>query len=185
MIINDEQLRRNSLIPLNFDLEEIRQFVPIAEDVWLRPILGTLFMEELQREVDDNNLTDQNGTLLVMAVWPFLGLAVTYECAPFAWLHWTETGLTLGKSDNSDSAGLKDITYFQAHVRSMLEARKEMLVKFLIDHASSFPLWEYEATSCGCLDYAIKCGCCQDPKLLPPNKLQFAWTTRRADVELR
>lgn len=185
MIINEHYLKQYSILPENFDVRELLPFVDVTEALWLRPILGTTFYEELEHQVADNDLSDENGTLLAKAVYPYLANAVVYEALPWVAIHPSEVGITVGKSDNSDSASLDQLTYLQSQLRKQVEALKEFLVKYLLEHHTSFPLWEYEPTSCGCREYAIQCGCCQKPELLPPNPLKFIYTTRRIETDLR
>lgn len=183
MIINQHYLKTYSILPENYDVSEVMPFVDVAEAVWVRPLVGTLLYDELEREVAENDISEENGTLLTKAIWPYLGLCVVYEALPFIWSHASEVGLTLGKSDNSDSATLKDITYVQSHLRKQIEARKEFAVRFLLEHHTSFPLFVYDECACGCREYAEACGCA--PKLENPNPLKFVYTTRRIDTDLR
>lgn len=184
LLINEKYLKKYSLLPLNYQMNEVMNFVRMAQEIWVRPILGTAFYEELLDQVGNNNLTDENATLLVQAVWPYLGTSFDYEYLPFAYAHISEVGVTKGKSDNSDSVDLKDITYLQSQIRKNLEARKDYLISFLRQHESSFPLWVYDECACGCsCKTNDPCGC--NPELNNPNKLDFVYTTRRIDMNLK
>jgi hypothetical protein len=109
---------------------------------------------------------------------------VAYEALPFIWSHFSEVGITLGKSDNSDSLALKDITYVQSHLRKQVEARKDFLVKYLFEHQSTFPLWVYDECACGCSLPSGSC-CNADGKLNNPNKMKFIYTPRKFNAEIR
>lgn len=183
LLINEKYLKKYSLLPLNYQMSEVMNFVRLAQEIWIRPVLGTLFYEELLDQVGENELTDENATLLVEAVWPYLGTAFDYEYIPFAYAHISEVGVTKGKSDNSDSVDLKDITYLQSQIRKNLEMRKDYLISFLKQHESSFPNWVYDECACGCSAKNDSCGC--NPELNNPNKLEFVYTTRRINSDLR
>ena len=120
LIINEKYLKKYSLLPLNYQMNEVMPFITMSQDIWLKPVLGTAFYEELLDQVGNNNLTDENATLLVQAAWPYLSTAFDYEYLPFAYAHISEVGVTKGKSDNSDSVDLKDITYLQSQIRKNL-----------------------------------------------------------------
>lgn len=184
LIINEKYLKKYSLLPLNYQMNEVMPFVTMAQEIWLRPVLGTAFYEELLDQVGNNNLTDENATLLVQAAWPYLATAFDYEYLPFAYAHISEVGVTKGKSDNSDSVDLKDITYLQSQIRKNLEIRKDYLIKFLQQHESSFPLWVYDECACGCSCKTLD-PCCGDADLNNPNPMNFVYTTRRIDTNLK
>lgn len=183
LIINEKYLKKYSLLPLNYQMNETKPFITMAQEIWVRPVLGTAFYEELLEQVGKNELSDENATLLVQAVWPYLATAFDYEFIPFAYAHISEVGVTKGKSDNSDSVDLKDITYLQSQIRKNLEIRKDYLISFLKQHESSFPLWVYDECSCGCSKTSDSC--CNDAELNNPNKLNFVYTTKRVDTNLR
>ena len=146
ILFNDKWLKEFSPIPINFNLKEVQNYIKIAEVIWLQPILGNAFYDELLYQVKNNQLSDENSTALVEAIYPYLGFAVALESLPFIWSHISEVGITLGKSDNSDSLSLKDMTYVESHLRRQVEARKDYLIKWLDTHCKSFPL--YSPSNC-------------------------------------
>lgn len=144
-LINEEYLKEYSLFPSNYDMKEVKNFIPIAEQIHIQPILGTPLYEELLEQVTTNTLTDANSTLL-LEVYKVLGLAVVYEALPFVWAHITAVGITKGKSDNSDSVENKDMAYLNTHIKSQLEYTKTQLKKWLDDYSNNFPLYIKEDT---------------------------------------
>ena len=63
MIINEKYLKEYSPIPLNHDLSEIRNYIGVAEKIWVVPVLGQDLYDEIQSQVDENKLSDENYTL--------------------------------------------------------------------------------------------------------------------------
>lgn len=182
LIINEKYLKKYSLLPLNYQMNEVMPFVTMAQEIWLRPVLGTAFYEELLDQVGNNNLTDENATLLVQAAWPYLSTSFDMEFLPFAYLHISEVGVTKGHSDNSDSADLKDITFLQSQIRKNLETRKDYLISYLRQHESSFPLWAPDELNCSCNKIDT---CCGEPHLNDPNKMNIVYTTKRVNTDLK
>ena len=45
VLINDEYLRAYSLFPKNFDLTEIENFIPLAEQIHIQSIIGIALYE--------------------------------------------------------------------------------------------------------------------------------------------
>lgn len=140
MIINEKYLKEYSPIPLNYDLSEIRNYIGVAEKIWVVPVLGQDLYDEIQSQVDENKLSDENSTLLTEGgLWQYLAFATCLEGLAFIWANFSEVGITLGKSDNSESVNLKDITYIEQNLRRQVEVLKDSLIKWLNSHLESFP----------------------------------------------
>lgn len=150
-LINAEYLKQYSMFPKNYDLTDIENFVPIAEQIHILPILGTALYEELLEQVTENKLTDKNSTLL-LEVYKLEGIAVLYESLPFVWAHVSQVGITKGKSDNSDSIENGDIAYLNTHIKAQLDYAKSYLKNWLNEFSSNFPLYKKEDECCKPID---------------------------------
>lgn len=181
MLIDSKYLKKFSPIPLNYNLDEVKNYINIAELIWILPIIGDDFYDELCTQVEEDSLTEANQTLFLEALYPYLAYAVTLEALPFIWSDINEKGITLNRSENSESVTLKDMTYLESHVRRQVEARKDFFIKYLDTHLESFPLYE-EFKHCGCNNSD---GCCSNAKLHKPNPLYQVWSTKRINTNLR
>ena len=179
MLLNKSLLKKYSPFPLNYDLTEVMQYVDVTEKIWIIKTIGHSQYNELQQQVKDNNLTPENATLLVEAIYPYLGFAVAYESLPTTWAHFSEVGITKGRSENSESLTLKDLTLVQQHLRNQVEARKDFAIHWINDHIQHFPL----ISQCKCCD----CSRCQDnnAKLNKPNPQAQIWSTNRKCTDLK
>ena len=139
------------MFPKNYDLTDIENFVPIAEQIHILPILGTALYEEILEQVSTNTLTDENSTLL-LEVYKVEGIAVLYESLPFVWAHVSQVGITKGKSDNSDSLENKDLSYLNTHIKAQLDYAKSYLRDWLNTYAINFPLYKKEDECCKPMD---------------------------------
>lgn len=177
MIINKANIAKYSNLPTNYDYSEIMNYVDVAEKVWLIEILGYDWYEELEDQVKNNTVTSENATALVEAIWPYLGFCIMYEALPAIAYHASEVSLTKGHSDNSDAIDLKELAYYQEHLRRQIEARKDFLKKWICEHIDSFPL----AVPCNC-----GCSSCNDnAKLNRPNPWAQLWSTYRKNTNLK
>lgn len=140
VLINEEYLKAYSPLPLNYQMEEIRPFITIAESIWLVDVVGKKLYSQLIEEVDNNNVTPENATLL-LKIYPYLAVAVCYESLPFIAYHFDNKGITKGKSDNSDSITGTELSNIQNHMKAELEVLKGMLEDFLREHADLYPLY--------------------------------------------
>lgn len=146
-LINAEYLKAYSMFPKNYDLTDIENFIPVAEQIHILPILGLSLYEELIEQVTNNSLTEVNSTLL-LEVYKVEGIAVLYESLPFCWAHLSQVGLTKGFSDNSQSIENKDISYLNTHIKSQLDYAKKYLKDWLDSYSVNFPLYTKEEECC-------------------------------------
>lgn len=174
MLINKKYLSEYSPLPKNYDVANLMPYVNVAEKIWVVDLVGIEFYLELSEQVQKNELSEENATLLTEGgLWQYLAYATLYEGLPFIWARITEAGIQLGKSDNSDSIDIKDLTVFQQHLRNQVEVLKEQLIKWLCTHAESFPLFDTcQCDECGC-------GCGKDASLKYPNPQRIIYGTPR------
>ena len=146
-LFNEEYLKEYSLLPTNFNTKEVWNFIPLTEQLHIVPVIGQALYEELLDQVEKNEVTPANASLL-LEIYPFEGLALMEVCMPYLAIHVSEVGLTLGKSENSDSVGIEDINYLTNYVRSQMEPLKTRLVDFLNEHSDLYPLYKKPTSVC-------------------------------------
>ena len=163
MIINKKFFAEYSPIGKNYDYSEIMLYVPVATEIWIRPLIGNDLLDEIEEQVASNTVSEENAALLTEGkLWQYLCYATCYEGLPFLWANISEVGITLGKSDNSDSITLKDLTYIQQHLRNQVEVLKDSVKRYICEHAAYYP--KADLCSCNCD------GCCNHvAKLNAPN----------------
>ena len=179
MIINEKYLKQYSPIPLNYNMAEVKNYIPVAEKIWVIPLIGYDLYDEINEQVADNEVSPENATLLTEGgLWQYLAFATVFEALPMIWSHISEVGVTKGKSDNSDSLDLKDMTYVSQHLRNQVEVLKDQLKKWLCEHYDSFPT--VDVCACGCSN------CCNhDAKLNYPNPQAQIYSTYRKNTNLK
>ena len=149
VLINSAYLKKYSPLPNNYNMEEVMPFVHPAEVLWVEPVIGTALYNELLQQVNDNQVTELNSTLL-LNIYPYLSFAVVYSALPFIQYHISEVGVTKGKSDNSDSISNADANYMSEHLRKMVEEMKKLLKNFLDTNAELYPLYRPDGEPCEC-----------------------------------
>ena len=146
-LFNEEYLKEYSLLPLNFDVKEIWNFVPLTEQLHIVPIIGKELYNELLDQVENNTVSPENASLL-LEIYPFEGLALMEVCMPYLAIHVSEIGLTLGKSENSESASIEHINYLTKYIKSSMVPLKQQLVAFLNEHSDLYPLYKKPTSVC-------------------------------------
>lgn len=179
MIINEKYMKQFSPIPLNYNMAEVKNYIPVAEKIWVIPLIGSDLFEEIDEQVKTNTVSETNATLLTEGgLWQYLAFATVFEALPMIWSHISEVGVTKGKSDNSDSLDLKDMTWVTQHLRNQVEVLKDQLKKWICEHQDSFPLADVCACNCS--------SCCNhDAKLNYPNPQAQIYTTLRRNTKLK
>lgn len=179
-IINEKFFKEYSPIPLNYNMKELKNYIPVAEKIWVIPLIGSDLFDEIEEQVKNNDLSEENSTLLTEGgLWQYLSYSTCLEGLPFLWAHISEVGITKGKSDNSDSLDLKDMTWVTQHLRNQVEVLKDQLKKWICEHADYYP--NLDVCSCGCSG----CGCNHNAKLNAPNPQAQIWSTYRKNTRLK
>jgi hypothetical protein len=148
-LINNKYLKEYSPIPLNFNMDEVNNYIGIAEDIWVKPLIGDEQYDELIQQIEDEDITEENQTLL-LAIYPLLGFATCYEALPFITYHFSEVGATKGKSENSDSIDVKELNYIQQHLREQVVFRQKTFKKWIEQYGENYPLIPPTDCSCSC-----------------------------------
>jgi hypothetical protein len=153
-------------------------YVGVAEKIWVKPLIGYDLFDEIEEQVANNTVSPENATLLTDGgLWQYLSYSTCLEGLPFIWAHISEVGVTKGKSDNSDSLDLKDMTYVTQHLRNQVEVLKDQLKRWICEHYTYYP----KADVCAC-----NCDCCNNsPKLNAPNPNVELYSTRRKNTNIR
>lgn len=145
-LINEQYLKEYSPLPLNINIEDIMPYVLITEHLWIRPLIGITQYEELQHQVEDNNVTELNSTLL-LKIYPLLSFATCFEALPILMYHISEVGITKGHSENSSSITNGDVNYINSHLRTQCAVLQNELIEWLEEHQEHYPLLRIEKPS--------------------------------------
>ena len=146
-LMNKEYLAEYSLFPKNYNYDEITNFLKLAEMLHIVPVVGQALYEELLDQVNKNEVTPANASLL-LKIYPFLGAAVFEVAVPAVAIHVSEVGLTLGKSENSESASVEYINYLTNYIKSSMVPLKQQLIDFLNEHSDLYPLYNKPTSVC-------------------------------------
>lgn len=150
-LINEQYLKAYSPIPINYNYEDIRPFISVAEEIWIIPILGRTLYNELIEQVSKNEITPENSTLLVK-IYQLEAIATLYEALPFVKSHISEVGITNGKSENSDTITTTDFANLKNHLLTQIEVLKKMLKQFLETNKECYPLYVSDICTCDSSD---------------------------------
>lgn len=173
MIINKHFLAEYSPLPRNYDYSEIMNYVGVAEEIYVKPLIGCNLYSQIEDEVEENKISEPIAALLTEGkLYQYLAFATCLEGLPMIWSHFSETGISLGKSENTDSVSLKDITYIENHLRKQVEFLKDSVKRYIIKHYEYFNI-----------DDECECACSMRP-MDSRNNFNQIYTTYREDTNL-
>lgn len=179
MIINEKYFKQYSPIPLNYNMAELKNYISVSEEIWVKPLIGTDLYDEIEEQVENNTVSDVNAALLTTGhLWQYLAFATCLEGLSFIWADFSQVGITLGESDSSKSVTLKDLTYIEANLRRQVEFLKESVKKYICERSEYFP----QVCQCEC-----ECGSCcgHAPKLQSPNANWELYAPFRKNTNLK
>ena len=156
VIISEELLKRYSPISTNVGVEKVFPYVLLAQDFYVRPILGDALLNDLQIGINNGQL-DDNQKALVIKIAPMLANYTTYLAIRSLAYSVTEKGLTKENSENSSSLDRTELGDLKMELKQTAEKCAELLVRYLCTCRASYEQWQpYE--ECECEKYTQKGG---------------------------
>lgn len=138
-LMNKEYLAEYSLLPKNYSIDEVWNFIPIAEQLHIVPIIGMKMYNQLLDEVEQNNVDPANASLLLQ-IYPLEGLAIVETAMPYLAYRVNEAGITKNSSENSEPLTVNELNYLTNYVRSQITPYKQKLEQFIQDNSELYPL---------------------------------------------
>ena len=138
-LMNKEYLTEYSLLPKNYSIDEVWNFIPIAEQLHIVPIIGMKMYTQLLDEVEQNNVDSANASLLLQ-IYPLEGLAIVETAMPYLAYRVNEAGITKNSSENSEPLTVNELNYLTNYVRSQIVPYKQKLEQFIQDNSELYPL---------------------------------------------
>lgn len=138
-LMNKEYLTEYSLLPKNYSIDEVWNFIPIAEQLHIVPIIGMKMYNQLLDEVEQNNVDPANASLLLQ-IYPLEGLAIVETAMPYLAYRVNEAGITKNSSENSEPLSVNELNYLTNYVRSQIVPYKQKLEQFIQDNSELYPL---------------------------------------------
>ena len=151
LIISEELLKLYSPLSRNVDVDKVYPFLHLAQEFYLEDILGIALLEELQSQVESGEITEENKALL-LKVAPVLANYACYLAMRSLTYSVTEKGITLEKSENSQTISEKELGEYILSLKTLCEMHKEVLIKYLCRCALTYPLWRANE-DCHCEKY--------------------------------
>lgn len=141
LIITENYLKQNGVISDNADMKLITPTILLVQDMHIHPLLGTDLFDEVCDQIDNNNTTALNQTLLDDYVLPALMWYVQSKVAPIFKYRFENKGVMVKNSDNSSSADLNEVQYMMDTFRQYAEEYAQRCTRYLEENSNDYPLY--------------------------------------------
>ena len=146
-IISEELFKLYSPVTANTDITEFIPYISIAQELHIEPILGEPLMSEIKEQIQNNDVTEENSSLIVK-VAPALSFLTVYQALPFHWASIINKGITIRESENSKGIDIKDLAQLRQWIRNDADLLKDQLISFLCKCRANYPLWRPQNINC-------------------------------------
>lgn len=143
-LFTEESIREYTIIPINYNLTEIWNQVRLTEYIHIVPIIGMNFYQELVKQVEQDNISEDNKELLTY-IWAYEGVALIDVCMPQLAYRLNESGITKAKSDYVEALDVNELNYYATYIHSHLDPLKTILINYLQANSALFPLYKEES----------------------------------------
>tara|TARA_Y100000114_G_scaffold93118_1_gene86539 strand:+ start:192 stop:758 length:567 start_codon:yes stop_codon:yes gene_type:complete len=131
LFISENKLKKSTTINGNVDVELLRPYMKVAQDIHIHPKLGTDLYNKLQSDISGSSLTGNYQTLVENYIQDALVHWTLYECIPFLGYKIMNKNIVRKTSEQSENAGLDELNYLREVVRNTAEWYTERLIDWL------------------------------------------------------
>lgn len=144
--VSETYIKENSPVSQNVDIKDIRPFVPMAQDLFLQPILGTNFYRYLSN-VFASGTTNANEDELISYIEPAVAYKACELAMPFLNQQIKNKGNQFQSGDFSSPGTTDDTRYLKNELKNVSEFFFERLRKYLCENEDLFPQYKQDNDS--------------------------------------
>ena len=116
LFITPKDLKQNSLVDGNVDVDKFIQFIKIAQQIHVQNYLGTALYDKISQDILDGNLTGDYLTLVRDYIKDMLIHFAMVDYLPFAAYQVSNGGVFKHTSENSESVSKEEVdTLIEKH----------------------------------------------------------------------
>lgn len=121
MLLNNDNIAKYTILPTDYNYDEIWNYVNIAEIEYIKPLIS---------EDTYNNFTEDAPE----PVLQYLGMQVSQLVLPIIALKVSDKGITRNNSEYSSKATLNEISYLEVRINSTINLLYKAFIKYLKDN---------------------------------------------------
>lgn len=148
-ILTESKLKEMTAISNAVDYKNLEPFVEIAEEFYLKPVLGSEYYDSILDDIENNELIDDDLKLVNEYVLPVIAYYSWYESAPFIYMKTENKGLVKKFSDNSNSIDSQDFKMYRQSILDKAVMYSNRLKRHLYDNKAFYPKHKVSSDSMG------------------------------------
>lgn len=141
LIITENYLKQNSIVNENCDMKTITPTLILVQDKYIEPLLGTKLFNEILAQINSQNVSADNQTLLNNHVLKVMIWYTLCEMTPVLKYRYMNKGVLSKNSENSSAADLQEVQFLMDKWRIHAEEYAERCTKFLVQNIVTYPLF--------------------------------------------
>jgi hypothetical protein len=141
LFISETTLKDRSLLQDNVDPKLIKPTIKQAQDMYIEPILGTGLYQELQQQIEDDDLTQLNITLLNLYITDCMCWYVASEMVMSLGFKLTNKNVLRKTSENSNDASLSELFDLMEYYKNKAEWYAQRITNYLCENIIDYPLY--------------------------------------------
>ena len=147
LFIRIETLKAETVLNNNVDEGALRAITMDAQDMYIKPVLGSTLYETMATEINAGSLSAVNTTLLNSYIKPALKHWILAEASMFLIYQYRNKGIEVRNSEQSNAAGVKEWQMLEDRCRQKANWFTEQLKTYLIQNEASYPDYQNPSTN--------------------------------------
>lgn len=136
--VSDIWMKKNTPLCKNVDVDDLYPFVNVAQDKYIKDLLGNNFFNHLKAELETNTL-NANEINLLKLIRPCLAYYICVEALPFLSTKIRNKGVMTATSDTANSVGINELKYLRQECLNQAEYYLKIVQKYLCENSNLFP----------------------------------------------
>lgn len=147
LFISEETLKERTGISSAIDPKRITPMIKLAQDIFVRPALGSTLYSRLQTGITEDNLTSAETTLLNLYITDCLVWATMANLPSATAYQFFAKGVLQKTAEDSNTPSSNDIDKITQYYQNYAEFYKQELINYLRQNYTSFS--QYSNPGCG------------------------------------
>jgi len=139
LFISEDKLKRSTTINGNVDVELLRPYMKVAQDLHVWTKLGSQLYNDLQTKITAGSLNADETTLINDYIQDALVHWTLYEAVPFLGYKIMNKDIVRQTSETSTTATLEELNFLRNTVLNTAEWYTERLIDYLCENSTLFP----------------------------------------------
>lgn len=155
--VTENWMKDNTPLCKNIDIQDIYPYINIAQDKYIKDLLGSKFFDSLKTKIVASTL-DANEIALCVLIRPCLSFYICVEAMPFLSTKLRNKGILLSAGDNMTNADVTAVKYLRQECLNQAEYYLKRIQEYLCENHSLFtdyqhpdnPIWPTDRIGTDC-----------------------------------